>query len=1046
MNWKQLNPGLFLLIGMAANPASGITNSYVPAEFSIATFSDEFSGTALDTSRWSAKPAIWRTPEATRPELQALYRNYAENSTVGNGHLLLKTLNEDVTGDGTADWTSAIIIAKPMFNQRFGYYESRFKVTAAPSQNNAFWLLSRAPVHDHGTESWEIDFQENGYPTRQNSNWYNHTKPGVSGHHSLSATGLAALGITDLSTEYITYGCDWATDHTMKIYLNGSLIHTFGSEGTLTSGAAITNLTADLWGNADSAFGLGSGAASGAGVSGSSGLYATGTNGTVTFLFKTPSAMSGFTSLFNQGGYADSSQFEVGINNGQLRLGTQNGATKQLNYIGVLATDTWYYFGMRWDRAAASDDLDWYYGVAGDSALNTGSLTISSSGDNKPIYVAGRSGSVPFLGGFFQHVAVYERTLSAASIQAQFDATAVSGAGYDATVGTPSDGGAGPSLWYKTARSPNAGSAAGGGPEFQRAESMRGSALSLSTLPFLGVIDGYLNNGSWTQADLDALHGTAMDVDWVRAYQKPGWIGLSSDWSAEGNWGPDGIPGAGHAALFNQGTSQTNVSFAADLAVQELSFQGTNVPAMVIAGPGTLELGALVPGSNNGIGGIGMTFNVLESQTIHAGIEAQRKLRFVNLAGAPEYLGGSAEGLGAQLILNGSISAVANQTPIEFFNLGGIVVNGAIGSQIGSLKKDSQGTLELNASNSFTGELELRDGIVLVNADGALGGTNGPTVVYPSSYEGSLVFGNVDYTMLEPVILHGAGANNNGFEPRAGAIDVEGATTAARFAGPITLGSDASIGCKASGASLHLSGRISLDTNTLVFAGAGTIRLAGSVIGTGSVVVDSGLAFVVDSGSITIGGVLDLSGAVLDVEPGPGGFTLPVYILATASSIVGTPALANPLPPDYVLDTAYGDGNQLALVRDTPYDHWSALYFPGSQNEEEAQPDGDPDLDKASNLSEFAFGSNPTNADSQFFEGWLEAGFFRILFLQRSDGSMDYTVRTSTNLIQGFSGTIPSQPSGTQPGGLPVDYEQAEASVPAAESQVFMKVEAQMSE
>ena len=236
-----------------------------------------------------------------------------------------------------------------------------------------------------------------------------------------------------------------------------------GGSHTLTSGGAMTDLAIDFWGNADSAYGLDSAAAGGAAVVGSTGAFVAGANGTVSFLFKTPETLSGFTSLFNQGSYADASPFELGINVNVLRLTTMDGATKKSTNLGTLSPDTWYYFCMRWDTSLPSDGLAWYYGTAG-SSLNSGAITITASGDPaKPVYAGGRAIGNVFAGGFFQSIAVYERTLSDSAVQSQFDET-VSGSilpsdAYAKAVGTPIDDGDGPALWYKTARSPNDGSA-----------------------------------------------------------------------------------------------------------------------------------------------------------------------------------------------------------------------------------------------------------------------------------------------------------------------------------------------------------------------------------------------------------------------------------------------------------------------------------------------------------------------------------------------------------------------------------------------------------
>ena len=190
----------------------------------------------------------------------------------------------------------------------------------------------------------------------------------------------------------------------------------------LTSGGALTSLSADYWGNANSAFGPEAATAAGGAVAGSTGLFASGANGTVSFMFKTPGTL-GTDVLFSQGDNGHTSQFELMIVGGKLRMGTSFNASKLNNVIGdTLSTDTWYYYAMTWDLTPTYNGLRWFYGEAG-GTLDTGTehLTISGASD-KPILVGGRvAGYIP-TGGAFQNIAVYERELSDAAIQDQFAA------------------------------------------------------------------------------------------------------------------------------------------------------------------------------------------------------------------------------------------------------------------------------------------------------------------------------------------------------------------------------------------------------------------------------------------------------------------------------------------------------------------------------------------------------------------------------------------------------------------------------------------------
>ena len=117
---------------------------------------------------------------------------------------------------------------------------------------------------------------------------------------------------------------------------------------------------------------------------------------------------------------------------------------------------------------------------------------------------------------------------------------------------------------------------------------------------------------------------------------------------------------------------------------------------------------------------------------------------------------------------------------------GGAPTNGGIADVEGivtgnfALTKFDIGTMILgNGANSFSGALNLLDGIVRVTQNGALGDIAGPTIVANGA---TLQFdGGVNYTDLEPVTLVSAAVSaTNG-----AAATISGLTGANSFAGPI---------------------------------------------------------------------------------------------------------------------------------------------------------------------------------------------------------------------------------------------------------------------
>lgn len=107
----------------------------------------------------------------------------------------------------------------------------------------------------------------------------------------------------------------------------------------------------------------------------------------------------------------------------------------------------------------------------------------------------------------------------------------------------------------------------------------------------------------------------------------------------------------------------------------------------------------------------------------------------------------------------------------------------------------------------------------------------------------------------------------------------------------------------------------------------------------------------------------------------------------------------------------------------------------------------DPDGDGLNNLSEFAFGTDPTvNTQSPIQIESVSSTEVRVVFLMRNDGSMEYNPKSSTNLEQAFSSwtsfapVLSSNQSSLPRAGFS-RYEQILSSVSV--DRTFVKIEAQ---
>ncbi len=132
---------------------------------------DEFSGTALDTSKWSAEVNCWG---GGNNEAQC-YVDRPENLWVDGGYLHLKAIREDVTGpsvvddepgyfredsSGTGTYSSARVRTKNQGDWRYGRFEIRAKLPSGQGTWPAVWMLPTDNVYGGWASSGEIDIME----------------------------------------------------------------------------------------------------------------------------------------------------------------------------------------------------------------------------------------------------------------------------------------------------------------------------------------------------------------------------------------------------------------------------------------------------------------------------------------------------------------------------------------------------------------------------------------------------------------------------------------------------------------------------------------------------------------------------------------------------------------------------------------------------------------------------------------------------------------------------------------------------------------------
>jgi len=324
----------------------------------------------------------------------------------------------------------------------------------------------------------------------------------------------------------------------------------------------------------------------------------------------------------------------------------------------------------------------------------------------------------------------------------------------------------------------------------------------------------------WAGTPGPTMNGSSMNIANVKVWMKPGWEGAESgNWGTPSNWGPDGVPDSGDAAIFNRATTRTTVSLLGDKNVKELYFTTPDCPAMTLAaGSFKLLLGKLVSGT--GVGGIVVNGDVTTAQTINTAIQAQNDLTFANNSPAST----------AALNINSVLTSTAAARKITLAGNGRVNISSAIGASFGDLVKINTGAAWLTNANAFTGTTDIQNGEIVVTHSGALGTTVAGTTVASGST--LALAGGVNFTSAETVRLSG-----NGETGTSGALDVED-NSAVSFSGLLVMDAATRIGSGSGSGTLTLAS--DLDTTAgafaLTFAGSGTTIMNGAITGAGAIV------------------------------------------------------------------------------------------------------------------------------------------------------------------------------------------------------------------
>ena len=207
-----------------------------PSNFGTLRWSDEFNGTALDTSRWSP---YFNTYGSGNNELEC---NSPNNVSVSGGSLRIVSRKETVTcGDGRVmNYTSAFLGSREAgrYYPREAYFEMRARLPHAQGIWPAFWLR-----HSNGSSTAEVDIME-----------YFHSQVPGKASQTLHLNGVSNVFKKVSAFEAPTATPGWHTFGVAIQAVTGGEQFTLYLDGTATGTYTDTNAAWASNGNPDAMF------------------------------------------------------------------------------------------------------------------------------------------------------------------------------------------------------------------------------------------------------------------------------------------------------------------------------------------------------------------------------------------------------------------------------------------------------------------------------------------------------------------------------------------------------------------------------------------------------------------------------------------------------------------------------------------------------------------------------------------------------------------------------------------------------------------------
>ena len=192
------------------------------------TFSDEFQGSSLDTSKWTPEHSTYGDGGGS------IHCNTPDNVSVADGALVIEGRKEQVrcpnNGGIDRDYSTGLVRTKGKFSQAYGRFEVRAKMPKGKGLWTGLWMLSENyPYGDNG-QSGEIDivetFGDRADEATTTAHW-SHNRCGWGCSKMGKSTKLTGGDIS----AWHTYAVEWEP-RSIAWFIDGKQVHKLGEGGS----------------------------------------------------------------------------------------------------------------------------------------------------------------------------------------------------------------------------------------------------------------------------------------------------------------------------------------------------------------------------------------------------------------------------------------------------------------------------------------------------------------------------------------------------------------------------------------------------------------------------------------------------------------------------------------------------------------------------------------------------------------------------------------------------------------------------------------------